>query len=138
MSHDPFADEVLSGVPPGGGRFPFVYYDADGDCVEFIATNESFYAERIDSLVTVFYGRESGEIVGSLIKGVRRTIREICERAPGFRIEIQDGRIRLSHLFLARLWTSPGDGSQVVVYQKLRQVASHADATVTIDQLALS
>ena len=55
-------------------------------------------AERIDSLVTVYIGRESNEVVGSLIKGVSSYIKGVVDRFPGFKIEIEDGRIKLNSL----------------------------------------
>ena len=55
---------------------PIVTYDRDGDCIEFFISNNPFYAKRMDSLVTVYYSQETGEIVGSLIKGVSRYIKK--------------------------------------------------------------
>lgn len=63
---------------------PMAVYDRDGDCIEFLFSNESYYAQRFDSLVTVFYGRESGEIVGSLIKGVKTLIKDVLKHTPAF------------------------------------------------------
>ena len=34
-------------------------YNPDGDCIEFFISNESFIAERVDDLVSVYYGRTS-------------------------------------------------------------------------------
>jgi hypothetical protein len=74
MTTNEFADLAMARVEPARPFETQVLYDPDGDCIEFLISNEGFFAERIDSLVTVYYGRESGEIVGSLIKGVRRII----------------------------------------------------------------
>lgn len=51
---------------------PVSYYDRDGDCIEFLISNDSYRAERIDDRLTVYFSRETGEIIGSLIKGVRK------------------------------------------------------------------
>ena len=51
---------------------PTAVYDPDGDCIEFIAKPDPFYAERVDDLLTVYYSQESGEEVGSLIEGALR------------------------------------------------------------------
>ena len=67
---EPLLREAESVIP----TLPSVFYNEDGDCIEFLIAHESHYAERVDKLLTVFYGRESGEIVGSLIKGVKRFI----------------------------------------------------------------
>jgi hypothetical protein len=44
---------------------------------------------------------------------------------PGFEVEIRDGRVRLMHLFLARLWSSERDPRELatLTYQKLIDVA---------------
>ncbi len=48
---------------------------------------------------------------------------------PGFRIEIRDGRVRLVHIFRARLWTSNSapDDLATMTYEKLIQVAEESD-----------
>ena len=44
---------------------------------------------------------------------------------PGFKIEIRDGRVRLVHIFLARLWSAERDPQELatLTYQKLIDVA---------------
>jgi len=104
---------------------PTATYDADGDSIEFLAKPDPFYAERIDDLVTVYYSQETGDVVGSLIKGVSQFCQEFSKRNPGFRIVIQDGPVHLEHIFLARLWSSGQDSKaiQTLVYRKLIEVA---------------
>lgn len=111
-----------------------VYYDRDGDCIEFLTAPDDFYAERVDNLVTVYYSRESGEIIGSLIKGVSTTIKSILDRMPGFKIEIQDGRVRLEHLFAAQIWADDENHSspKTITYQKLREAAEKTDAVAEL------
>jgi hypothetical protein len=63
-----FEQFALDGPVTEAGDFqPIAHHDPDGDCIEFIASDESYYAQRLDSLVTVYIGRETGEIVGSFI-----------------------------------------------------------------------
>jgi len=83
-------------------------YDPDGDCIEFLAKPDPFYAERVDALVTVYCSQESNEVVGSLIKGVSRFCHKLLDKMPGFKIEIQDGRVSLVHIFRARLCNDGG------------------------------
>lgn len=121
--------------------FPYVTYDADGDCIEFIVKNESYYAERVDALVTVYYGQETNEIVGSLIKGVNKFLQRVIKRAPGFVVELHDGRIKLQHFFTARLWSGNyGTDEKLikVVYNQLRDVANEYKAEAVIGDLAFS
>lgn len=134
-------DDILSLVPDGEPVPPFVAYDPDGDCVEFIAARDSYYAERVDSLVTVYRSRATKEIVGSLIKGVRNYLQELVVRAPGIVLEIEDGKIKLQHLFTGRLWQN-GDMKNnkpiVIAYKKLREVAEETDAELELGDLVVA
>jgi len=111
---------------------PTATYDPDGDCIEFLTSPEPFYAERVDGLVTVYYGQESREVIGSLIKGVARFCKKLLDEKPAFRIVITDGRVRLSHLFLAHLMTSEHSTENVhtITYRKLIKAADAASAEV--------
>ena len=125
MSDDNFAAWCKAALNEAPDMMPSesrVFYNTDGDCIEFLISDESFYAERVDKLLTVYYGRESGEIVGSLVKGVKRFIAEMTRTSPGFAIEVQDGRVRLKHLFTAGMWKQ-GDPIKVKSYKKLRDYA---------------
>ena len=93
---DSFAAMALSAASQEGElQLPQVVYDKDGDCIEFIIRDEDFYAERMNPMLTVYIGRESNELVGSLVKGVHSIIKGILEEFPGFEVEVKDGRIRL-------------------------------------------
>src|SRR5690606_15944876 len=102
--NDELSQKLLAGAAKVPLAKPRAYYDEDGDCIEFLFSDESYYAERMDCLLTVYYGRDSREVVGSLIKGVRRFIGEVREHAPGFKVEFRDGKVRLKHIFTAGLW----------------------------------
>lgn len=81
--------------------------------MEFLARPDSFYAERIDDLVTVYYSQETNEVIGSLIKGGSKYCQKLKEKMPGFSVIIQDGSIMLGHLFLARMLESDMEEMQV-------------------------
>ncbi len=125
-----FARRMMLLAQPAASFRPTATYDPDGDCIEYVAKPDSFYAERIDDRVTVYYSQESGEVVGSLIKGVRQLYKELAGKLPGFQIEIQDGDVRLSHIFLAHMWSQPFEPNEIVTmtYRKLAEVS--ADAVV--------
>ncbi|MBL8797834.1 MAG: hypothetical protein JNM56_28310 [Planctomycetia bacterium] len=112
-------------VRPDDQFKPTALYDPDGDCIEFLAKPDTFYAERVDDIVTVYYSQETKEVIGSLIKGVSRFCREFSKKNPGFRIVIEDGPVRLVHLFQARFWSVPQDAASLktITYQKLMEVA---------------
>lgn len=138
MTNQEFAQLVLNQVPDGLTFQPTATYDPDGDCIEFIASPDSFYAERIDSLVTVYRSQDNDAVIGSLIKGVSKFVREVLVRVPGFKIEIRDGRIKLEHLFTAKLWSesSTPDAVPALVYQNLRKFAKDMSVEVEVPGLA--
>lgn len=127
-----FAKRMMLLARPADEFRPTATYDPDGDCIEFLAKPDPFYAERVDDLVTVYFSQETGEIIGSLIKGVSRFREDLLRRVPGFRLAIECGRVRLEHIFLARLWTLDPEPSDLVTltYRKLAEVADKADVQV--------
>lgn len=127
MNNSQFAERALKLARAAPAFQPSATYDPDGDCIEFLAAADPFYAERIDDLVTVYYSQETNEIIGSLIKGVSGFCKKMLEKLPGFRIEIQDGGVKVTHIFLAKLWAEP-DASKMttLTYRKLIEVAEKA------------
>lgn len=124
-SNEEFAKRMMLLARPADQFRPTATYDSDGDCIEFLAKPDPFYAERVDDLVTVYYSQETGEVIGSLIKGVSPFCSEFSKRNPGFRIVVEDGPVRLEHIFLARLWSSLLDRKAIktLTYKKLIEVA---------------
>ena len=119
-----FTEFVLDAADHSHAFKPFAVYDRDGDCIEFIVKPDSFYAERIDSLVTVYYSHSTGEIIGSQIKGVSKFYEMLIKQIPGFQIEIEDGKVQLKHLFRARMWVEKEPQPILIKkYQKLVAVA---------------
>jgi hypothetical protein len=55
---------------------PFAQYDSDQDSLEFLASNESFYAQPVDELVTIYYGHETDNVVGLRLKKVKNFFRD--------------------------------------------------------------
>lgn len=119
MDSAKFADEVWQKFGKDTPFKPSAYYDVDGDCIEFVATNEAYKAERLDKWVTVFRGRHTGEIVGSLIKNVR----ELLSLNPGLAIEIRSGPVRLAHLLLAPKFTATTE----MAVRTYRQIIEQAE-----------
>jgi hypothetical protein len=77
LTNDEFAAKVLQLAAPPERFSPPAYYDPDGDCIEFLARPDNFYAERIDDLVTVYLSQETSEIIGSLLKGAASLRRKL-------------------------------------------------------------
>jgi hypothetical protein len=108
---------------------PTATYIPEGDCIEFVARPGPYRAKRLDDLVTVYLSENDDEIVGSLIKGVRELCHRLTEKLPGFRINVEGGRIRLEHLFLAHLWSGPRPSPFVeLTYRRLIEVAEETGA----------
>ena len=86
MSNSEFAKRMMLLARPAEQFEPTAIYDPDGDCIEFLAKPDSFYAERVDDLVTVYYSQETNEVIGSLIKGVSAaSARRSSRRCPDLR-----------------------------------------------------
>lgn len=117
---------------------PNAFFNQDGDFIEFVASDESYFAERVDSRLTVFYGQESSELVGAMIKGVSCIVRDFSKTLPNFRLEVIDGRMHLSALISATMWATSDDKAPVrgVLYKKVRRVAEQNDVSVDIGELA--
>ena len=120
-----FAKRMMLLARPAEQFRPTAAYDPDGDCIEFLAKPDPFYAERVDDLVTVYCSQETGEVIGSLIKGVVAFCNEFSKKNPGFNLVIEAGSFRLSHLFLARMWSAPQAPGEIktLTYRKPIEVA---------------
>ncbi len=141
LTAEEYEKNLSEGIVPAENFRPAAFYNHDGDCIEFFFSNEPFTAERLDSLLTVYRGRESNEVVGSLIKGVSKIFRGILKRAPGFKIpEIRDGRVKLEYLITACLWSSERDpeGTEVAVYNTLRDAAELGEVEADTRELCLA
>ncbi|MCX7428701.1 MAG: hypothetical protein NTW96_24125 [Planctomycetia bacterium] len=126
-SNSEFARRMVLLSRPAEQFKPTAAYDPDGDCIEFLAKPDPFYAERVDDLVTVYYSQETGELIGSLIKGVSKFCREILAKLPGFQIEIHHPPVSLQHIFQARMWSLPRpDDLATLTYRKLIEISDNA------------
>ena len=76
-----FAERMMLLAQTAEEFVPTATYDRDGDCIEFLAKPDPFYAERVDDLVTVYYSQETNEVIGSLIKGVSGFCQRITQGA---------------------------------------------------------
>lgn len=138
LTNDEFAAKIAELARAPEQFSPTAYYDPDGDGIEFLARPDNFYAQRVDDLVTVYYSEETGAVIGSLLKGVTPLCKGLLNRLPGFKIEIEHGKVKLVHIFLAKLWASevaPNDLA-TLTYQKLIDVARQADVEVELSRAA--
>lgn len=117
LSNEDYArkvDEICQDSKP---ELPVVYHDPDGDCIEVLIETVRYYAERVDDLVTVYYSEENEEIIGCLLKGIKR----IFDSDPKTQIILHAGRMRLSDFFLIGFLQQKT--ADLHIYQKLRECA---------------
>ena len=84
--NDAFTKALMSRVSAEPLPTPLIFLNHDGDCIEVLVSNDNYRAERIDSLVTVYWNRETGELVGALVKGIRSFIAKMVERFRALRL----------------------------------------------------
>jgi len=139
-TNEEFAKRMMLLAEPAERFKATATYDPDGDCIEFLASPDPFYAERIDDLVTVYYSQENNEIIGSQIKGVSKFYRAVLRQMPGFKIEVHDGRVSLEHIFRARLWSASQDPQAMLTlaYRKLIAMAEQSEMEVETEDLCMA
>ena len=128
MNPDDFANNVIErfGVPE---EFtPTVYYDHDGDCIELFVSDEPFRGKRLDKWVTVYFGRDCNDVVGSLIKNVR----EILTEFPGMDIDIHGRSILLSHMLRGPAYAA-SDEVQKKTYRSLLEKLDRANLAAELE-----
>ncbi|HET6878764.1 MAG TPA: hypothetical protein VFI31_01260, partial [Pirellulales bacterium] len=89
---DPFAQALVAKAAGMASRVsePKAFYNIDGDCIEVFLSADSYRAERLSDLLTIYVSRESGAIVGILMKRVKQFVKDLLAESPGFRIEIRE------------------------------------------------
>ncbi len=136
---DAFARRLLGRAEQSTAVIPASYYNEDGDCIEIRLSDESFFADRADSLVTFFIGRESRQVVGAVIKGWKQLMESMLEHTPGFRVEIMDDDgVKVEHILSVVLWQkagSPYDECIVKKYKYLRDAAEANHLRVDLREL---
>lgn len=136
---DPFAQTLLTKAAQAASRIsePKAFYNSDGDCIEVFLSADSYRAERLSDLLTIYLSRETGVIVGILMKGVKQFLSDLLAESPGFQIEIRDGKVRLAYLLTAAIWKS-SDGADKVkidIYRAMREEIAGANLELDL-QLA--
>ena len=130
MIQNSFENDVMELIGNVPDPFkPYGYYIPEGDCFEFFISDEEFYGKRIDQFVTIYLSMESNKIIGSLIKDIGLLYSEVAKRFPGFGIMIQDGKVRLSHIFIAKIL--PENPNETIiptrVYKQLADIIEEND-----------
>ncbi len=90
--------EYLKENPPGEFR-SVPHYFPSGDYLTYFVSDEPCFAKRIDDVVTVYLANGSERLVGCKVKGVKHILRTAGE----FRVEVQDGDVKLGFFFVCLL-----------------------------------
>ena len=91
----------------------------------------------MDSLVMVYYGQETNTVVGLRLKKVKRFLQDILKSAPGFRTEVREQKIKVEHLFTAKIWAGASERQDpgVITFWQLRDIARRNDVEADIAKL---
>jgi hypothetical protein len=112
---------------------PTAFFDPDGDCIEFFATRDMYFARRIDDLMTFYYSQETDKLVGFQIKGARRFLASIKTKYPGYSVIVDDGHVKLHVLFVAHLLSLPPNLPTMHYYKEVLQLTDGTDASVSTE-----
>lgn len=104
------------------------HYFPNGDFVKYFFRDERAYSHRLDDVVTVYLGMESGELVGCKIKGVKH----ILESAGNFGVLVDGETIKLGLFFFSGAAIAK-DEFQKQLYEKLK----HFTKDATLDRSVL-
>jgi hypothetical protein len=94
------------------------HYFASGDFLTYFIRDERPVARREDDLLTVYRSRQTQEIIGFKIKGVR----QILEKAGRFGICVDDGEVKLG-MFFFYLSRSAKNEPMIKTYDELGAIA---------------
>lgn len=117
---------------PSGEFRPCVFYGFEEDALYVYFSNAPEYAKRLNSRITVYLALETNELVGCQIKGVRAVLEDL----DSFDVEVSQGRVKLSIVFLAYHATIADDPAARNVYQQLARAASQANLEIDVPNFA--
>ena len=102
---------------------PHAYYSHEGDSLFFFYADPSrYFAERIDDFLTVYRSVDIGnQLVGCQVKGVPRAL----ELFGSFGLEIEDGFVKVSMIFLACMAATASEEEIKKFYIQLGEAAKN-------------
>ena len=76
--------DLIADLEKQGAAFTSTpHYDADGDCIHYFFRDCACNATRIDDILTLFYSKSDGELVGIQLKGFRMLARLVDKMSHG-------------------------------------------------------
>lgn len=117
---------------------PFTFHNTDGDCIEFFVSSEDYFAERIDDYLTLYLDIDTEQIVGFVVKNVKRILADLsCNRAA-LAFVVDDGRVRLRSLFVALFSDSKLEAQkQDIIVREYSKVVNLAESH-RLDEIELA
>ena len=100
MTNKEFRKHVLDQVNPGPFK-PIAHYNPDDDSLEVLLSNENYRTKLTEPHFTVYYRRDTGEIIGGRITKVSRFIKDIMKNHPDLRVEVHSSKVKVVHIFKA-------------------------------------
>lgn len=131
LSNQEFANRIfeIAGAPVEHFE-PFAFYNTDGDCIEFFVSQDDYFAERIDDYLTLYLDMDTEQIVGFVVKNVKRILDRLSRQRRMMAFVIDDGRVQLRSLFVSLFAHENTDAEQEVTrdlivrkYQKVIEIA---------------
>ena len=110
---------------------PFAFYNKAGDCIEFFVTQDDYFMDRVDDYLTLYRDMDTEQIVGFVIKNVKRIIERLSKQKSAMEFVIDDGKAKLRCLFAAMLACDNQNTSQEkrsLVVREYRRVAEIAES----------
>jgi len=134
--HDEFAELVLQKARQAPPFKPMASYNADDDSLEILISDENYVTRRSedDRFVTVYLGRDTGDVIGLLINHVRRFIKDgNIDHEPTVRVEIRKGKLKVVHLIRALRDQSIRQKTMFgVLIKQIEEVAEEEDLEATM------
>jgi hypothetical protein len=117
----------IAGKPTGDFK-PFAFHNTAGDCIECFVSQGDYFAERVDNYLTLYLAEGTDEIIGFVIKNVKRIINRIAKQKSAMAFVIGERRANLRCLFYALFVNETPDQedrhSMVIrEYQKVVEIA---------------
>ena len=113
LSHQEFINRIfeIAGEPVEHFE-PFAFHNTDGDCIEFFVLPDDYFAERIDDYLTLYLDMDTEQIVGFVIKNVKRILDRLSRQRQAMAFVVDDGIVALRSLFVAMFANGLGNASQ--------------------------
>ena len=101
---------------------PFAFHNTAGDCIEFFVAQEDYFVERIDDYLTLYLDMDTEQIVGFVIKNVKRILERLASHKTATAFVIDDGKLRLRSLFTSLFFLSNGQDREMIVREYVKVV----------------